>query len=157
MLQAMNTGHEGSLTTCHANAPREALARLETMVLMAGVDLPVRAIREQIASAIDLIVHQSRLRDGTRKVTHIVEVNGMEGDIITTQEIFKFEQLSVDANGHVIGRFKQADIRPSVLDKFVYNGIRVPKSFEAGYQALDPLEDALSSDKPEKEKKGFFW
>jgi pilus assembly protein CpaF len=156
MLQAMNTGHEGSLTTCHANAPREALARLETMVLMAGVDLPVRAIREQIASAVDLIVHQSRLRDGTRKVTHIVEVNGMEGDIITTQEIFKFEQLSVDGNGHVIGRFKQADIRPSVLDKFVYNGIRVPKSFEAGYQALDTLEDALS-DKPEKEKKGFFW
>ncbi|HEY9839531.1 MAG TPA: ATPase, T2SS/T4P/T4SS family, partial [Candidatus Obscuribacterales bacterium] len=99
MLQAMNTGHEGSLTTCHANAPREALARLETMVLMAGVDLPVRAIREQIASAIDLIVHQSRMRDGTRKVTHIVEVSGMEGDIITTQDIFKYEQKSVDIDG----------------------------------------------------------
>jgi pilus assembly protein CpaF len=166
MLQAMNTGHDGSLTTCHANAPREALSRLETMVLMAGVDLPIRAIRDQIASAVDLIVHQSRLRDGTRKITHIVEICGMEGDIISTQEIFKYEQMTVDEQGHVIGRFKQADIRPSVLERFVTAGISIPACFEAGYTA--PVEAAvapvsendflgsfLEKDKPEK--KGFFW
>jgi len=166
MLQAMNTGHDGSLTTCHANAPREALSRLETMVLMAGVDLPIRAIRDQIASAVDLIVHQSRLRDGTRKVTHVVEVCGMEGDVITTQEIFKYEQMTVDANGHVIGRFKQAEIRPYVLDRFVTAGIPIPASFELGYQPAAMADDPLSPEeadllspleqKPEK-KGGFFW
>ncbi|PIQ23062.1 type II secretion system protein E [bacterium (Candidatus Blackallbacteria) CG17_big_fil_post_rev_8_21_14_2_50_48_46] len=163
MLQAMNTGHDGSLTTCHANAPREALSRLETMVLMAGVDLPIRAIRDQIASAVDLIVHQSRMRDGTRKVTHIVEICGMEGDIISTQEIFKYEQMTVDANGQVVGRFKQADIRPSVLDRFVMAGIPIPACFDAGYvhaepEEISPYEASFLSPSPDKpEKKGFFW
>ncbi|MGV3524825.1 MAG: ATPase, T2SS/T4P/T4SS family [Candidatus Sericytochromatia bacterium] len=167
MLQAMNTGHEGSLTTCHANAPREALARLETMVLMAGVDLPIRAIREQIASAVDLIVHQSRMRDGTRKITHIVEVNGMEGEIITTQDIFKFEQLNVDANGNVIGRFTQAEIRPGVFDRFVSYGIPIPASFRPGggtaplnmpAEEGEPSELDLFDGLGEKpQKKGFFW
>ena len=154
MLQAMNTGHEGSLTTCHANAPREALSRLETMVLMAGVDLPIRAIREQISSAIDLIVHQSRMRDGTRKIMHVSEVVGMEGEIITLQELFKFEQLTVDENGNVIGRFVQSDIRPHVLERFISYGIPIPKSF--GQQI--PLDFDLEEDSEGKpQKKGLFW
>ena len=164
MLQAMNTGHEGSLTTCHANAPREALARLETMVLMAGVDLPIRAIREQIASAVDLIVHQARMRDGTRKITHIVEVSGMEGEIITTQDIFKFEQMTVDANGQVVGRFQQTEIRPGVLDRFTYYGLPIPASFTGDSQilsqdalglGLDDEDELDGTGKPQK--KGFFW
>ncbi|HHY46598.1 MAG TPA: CpaF family protein [Firmicutes bacterium] len=126
MLQAMNTGHDGSLTTGHANSPRDLLARLETMVLMAGMDLPVRAIREQIASAIDLIIHQSRLRDGTRKVTQVTEVQGMEGDVIVTQDIFVFEQLGVDEDGHVIGRFRGTGIRPKFADRFEAYGVRLP-------------------------------
>ncbi len=155
MLQAMNTGHEGSLTTCHANAPREALARLETMVLMAGVDLPIRAIREQIASAVDLIVHQSRLRDGTRKVMHVTEVSGMEGDTITLQDIFKYEQMTVDEQGNVVGRFTQSDIRPKVLDKFVSYGIALPETFTAtGMEMGSPLGEMPET---EKDKKGFFW
>lgn len=168
MLQAMNTGHEGSLTTCHANAPREALARLETMVLMAGVDLPVRAIREQIASAVDLIVHQSRLRDGTRKITHIVEISGMEGEIITTQDIFKFEQMTVDANGAVVGRFVQTEIRPGVLERFTAYGLPIPASFTGEVQnpmaqsAGVSINDVLGLDEDEEagakpQKKGFFW
>lgn len=159
MLQAMNTGHDGSLTTCHANAPREALSRLETMVLMAGVDLPVRAIRDQIASAVDLIVHQARLRDGTRKITHIVEITGMEGDIISTQDIFKYEQMTVDAQGHVIGRFRQADIRPYVLDRFVTAGIPIPACFDSALpsQASLKAEETFLSTPEKPEKKSFFW
>ena len=169
MLQAMNTGHDGSLTTCHANAPREALARLETMVLMAGVDLPVRAIREQIASAIDLIVHQSRMRDGTRKVTHIVEVSGMEGEIITTQDIFKFEQLNIDSDGNVIGRFNQTEIRPGVLERFTAYGIPIPESFspsameasigssEADASLADMGLFGDDDDALKPKKKGRFW
>ncbi len=169
MLQAMNTGHDGSLTTCHANAPREALSRLETMVLMAGMDLPIRAIREQISSAIDLIVHQSRMRDGTRKITHVAEVTGMEGDMITLQDVFKYEQMTVDANGHVIGRFVQADIRPHVFERFISYGIPIPESFgpqinvpgNASTQTL-PAEEDLLGDLDElgelkDKKKGFFW
>src|SRR5207237_1933776 len=105
MLQAMNTGHDGSLTTGHANTPRDMLARLETMVLMAGMDLPVSAIRQQVSSAIDVIVQQARLRDGSRKITQISEVQGMEGDIITLQEIFVFEQEGIEA-GNFVGRIK---------------------------------------------------
>lgn len=163
MLQAMNTGHDGSLTTCHANSPREALSRLETMVLMAGVDLPIRAIRDQIASAVDLIIHQSRLRDGTRKITHIVEITGMEGDIISTQDIFKYEQMTVDANGQVVGRFRQTDIRPYVLDRFVTAGIPIPAAFDVGYaraqaEAVTAEEAAFLNAAPDKpEKKSFFW
>lgn len=126
MLQAMNTGHDGSLTTGHANTPRDMLSRLETMVLMAGMDLPVRAIREQIASAVDLIVQQARLRDGSRKITHLTEVQGMEGDVITLQDIFVFEQTGKDENGKIIGRVKATGIRPKFLEKLAANGINVP-------------------------------
>lgn len=126
MLQAMNTGHDGSLTTGHANSPRDMLSRLETMVLMAGMDLPVRAIREQISSAIDLIVQQARLRDGSRKITHLTEVQGMEGDVITLQDIFVFEQTGKDESGRIIGRYRPTGIRPKFLEKLAANGITVP-------------------------------
>ena len=126
MLQAMNTGHDGSLTTGHANTPRDMLARLETMVLMAGMDLPVRAIREQIASAVDLIVQQSRLRDGSRRITYLTEVQGMEGDIITLQDIFVFEQTGCDENGKMLGKIKPTGIRPKFLEKLSANGINLP-------------------------------
>lgn len=125
MLQAMNTGHDGSLTTGHANTPRDMLSRLETMVLMAGMDLPVRAIREQIASAIDVIVQQSRLRDGSRKITHITEVQGMEGDVVTLQDIFVFEVTGKDEDGKISGRFKPTGIRPKFLEKIAANGVTV--------------------------------
>ncbi len=126
MLQAMNTGHDGSLTTGHANSPRDMLSRLETMVLMAGMDLPVRAIREQIASAIDLIVHQSRMRDGTRKITHITEVQGMEGDVIVLQDIFVYEHRGINADGKVIGDFRSTGIRPRFVRKLEEAGITLP-------------------------------
>jgi len=126
MLQAMNTGHDGSLTTGHANTPRDMLSRLETMVLMAGMDLPVRAIREQIASAVDLIVQQSRLRDGTRRITHLTEVQGMEGDVITLQDIFIFDQTGKDENGKIMGRIRPTGIRPKFLEKLSANGINLP-------------------------------
>jgi pilus assembly protein CpaF len=127
MLQAMNTGHDGSLATGHANSPRDMLARLETMVLMAGMDLPHRAIREQIASAIHLIVHQDRLRDGSRKVMSISEIQGMEGDIITTSEIFRFEQTNIE-NGKVIGRLRPTGLRPKFMWKIQEAGIMLPPS-----------------------------
>jgi pilus assembly protein CpaF len=126
MLQAMNTGHDGSLTTGHANSPRDTLSRLETMVMMAGMELPVRAIREQIASAIDLIVQQARLRDGSRRITHLTEVQGMEGDVITLQDIFVFEQSGKDETGRIVGRFKPTGIRPKFLEKLAANGVAVP-------------------------------
>ncbi|MDR7866093.1 MAG: CpaF family protein [Sporomusaceae bacterium] len=125
MLQAMNTGHDGSLTTGHANSPRDMLSRLETMVLMAGMDLPVRAIREQIASAVDLVVQQARLRDGSRKITHLTEVQGMEGDVITLQDIFVFEQTGRDEAGRITGSLKPTGIRPKFLDKLAANGINI--------------------------------
>lgn len=126
MLQAMNTGHDGSLTTGHANSSRDMLARLETMVLMSGMELPVRAIREQIASAIDVIVQQSRLRDGTRKVTCISEVQGMEGDVIVLQDIFKFVQEDV-VDGKVIGRLVATGIRPKFVERIAAAGIELPQ------------------------------
>ena len=125
MLQAMNTGHDGSMTTVHANTPRDMLSRLETMVLMAGVDLPLRAIREQIASAVDLIVHQYRLKDGTRKITNITEVQGMEGDVIVMQDVFTFEQTGV-VDGRIQGRLKPTGIRPKFTEKFEQQGINLP-------------------------------
>ena len=125
MLQAMNTGHDGSLTTGHANTPRDMLARLETMVLMAGVNLPDKAIREQTASAINLIIQQSRMPDGTRKITNITEILGMEGDIITMQDIFIFEPQGKDEMGHILGKFKPTGIRPKFMDKLINNGIKV--------------------------------
>src|SRR5690349_9685872 len=127
MLQAMNTGHDGSLSTGHANTPRDMLARLETMVLMAGVDLPVRAIREQISSAVDLIVHQSRLKDGTRKITNITEVQGMEGDTIVMQDVFVFEQTGV-IDGKIQGRLKPTGIRPKFVEQFEAQGIHLPNN-----------------------------
>lgn len=125
MLQAMNTGHDGSLTTGHANSPRDMLARLETMVLMAGMNLPDKAIREQIASAIDLIIHEARLPDGSRKITNITEIQGMEGDIITLQDVFVYEQRGRDDAGRIIGRFRPTGIRPKFLDKLAISGIPV--------------------------------
>ena len=125
MLQAMNTGHEGSMTTLHANSPRDMLARLETMVLMAGMDLPHRAIREQMASAVDLVIHQDRMRDGTRKITSISEVQGMEGDVITMSEIFRFEQTGFE-NGKVIGRLRPSGLRPKFMYKIQEAGIMLP-------------------------------
>ncbi|MGH8875441.1 MAG: CpaF family protein [Acidimicrobiia bacterium] len=127
MLQAMNTGHDGSLTTIHSNSPRDTLARVETMVLMAGFDLPVRAIREQTASAVDVIVHVARLRDGSRRVTHVTEVEGMEGDIITLQDIFLFDYgMGVDDGGRYLGRLKATGIRPNFSDRLQDQGIRLP-------------------------------
>jgi pilus assembly protein CpaF len=126
MLQAMNTGHDGSLTTVHSNSPRDTLARLETLVLMAGYDLPVRAIREQMASALDLIVHLSRLRDGTRRITHITEVQGMEGDVITLQDIFLFDYgMGVDEHGRFKGHLKATGVRPKFAEKLADLGIRL--------------------------------
>jgi pilus assembly protein CpaF len=133
MLQAMNTGHDGSMSTGHANSPRDMLSRLETMVLMAGVDLPVRAIREQIASAVDLIVHQARLKDGTRKITNITEVQGMEGDVIVMQDVFVFEQTGV-VEGKIQGRLKPTGIRPKFVEKFEVMGIHLaPNIFGFAY------------------------
>ena len=125
MLQAMNTGHDGSLCTGHANTPRDAIARLETMVLMAGMELPVRAIREQIASAINVVVQVSRLRDGSRKVTKITEISGMEGDVITMQDLFSYEQTGVDPEGRVLGAFRQANLRPQFAEAFERAGLKV--------------------------------
>ncbi|MEZ4571294.1 MAG: ATPase, T2SS/T4P/T4SS family [Thermomicrobiales bacterium] len=125
MLQAMNTGHDGSMTTAHANTPRDTLSRLETMVLMAGVDLPVRAIREQIAAAVDLVVHQSRLKDGSRKITYVTEVQGMEGDVIVLQDIFEYEQSGIE-NGRVVGRLKPTGIRPKFMSQFESANIYLP-------------------------------
>lgn len=126
MLQAMNTGHDGSLTTGHANTPRDMLARLETMVLMAGMDLPVRAIREQISSAVHMIIQQSRLKDGSRKITYLTEIQGMEGDKVVTQDIFRFEQTGVDEKGKILGRLKPTGIRPKFANKFAESGIALP-------------------------------
>jgi pilus assembly protein CpaF len=131
MLQAMNTGHDGSMSTGHANTPRDMLARLETMVLMGGVELPLRAIREQIASAVDLIVHQNRLKDGQRKIVAITEVQGMEGDVIVMQDVFVFEQTGV-VDGKIQGRLKPTGIRPKFVEKFETMGIHLPPGLFGG-------------------------
>jgi pilus assembly protein CpaF len=127
MLQAMNTGHDGSMTTLHSNGPRDTLARLETMTLMAGMDLPSRAVREQIASAIDLIVHQERMRDGTRKIVNLTEISGMEGEVITMTDIFVFEQTGIE-NGQIMGRLRPTGLRPKFMDKIEAAGINLPPS-----------------------------
>ena len=128
MLQAMNTGHDGSLTTAHANTPRDVLSRLETMVLMAGMELPVRAVRTQVSSAIDLILQQSRIRDGSRKITHITEVQGMEGDTIILQDLFSYVQDSIDEQGKSVGHFEATGLQPNFMDKFKMNGVDLPLS-----------------------------
>ena len=127
MLNAMNTGHEGSLSTVHSNSPRDALARIENMVMMANLELPDRAIREQIASALHLIIQLARFTDGVRRVTHITEVNGMEGQIVTMQELFRFEQVGVDAEGRILGQLKPTGIRPTFAERFGVAGIKLPE------------------------------
>ena len=129
MLQAMNTGHDGSLTTAHANSPRDALSRVETMVMMAGMDLPVAAIRHQISGALDLIVQQARLRDGSRKIVSITEVVGMEGDVITTQEIFRFSVDDYSSDGKIQGHFVPTGVKPKCCDKMEANGVKIDNSW----------------------------
>lgn len=126
MLQAMNTGHDGSMTTIHANTPRDSISRLETMCLMGGLDLPVRAIREQVASAIQLVVQQSRLKDGSRKVTQITEVVGLEGDVVVMQDIFVFAQTGMDEHGRIIGTLRPTGVRPKFIEKFESLNIYLP-------------------------------
>jgi len=135
MMQAMNTGHEGSISTVHANSPRDALARIENMILMAGLDLPSRAIREQIGSAIHVIIQIARLSDGTRKVTHISEITGMEGQVITMQDIFRFEQVGLDSEGRVRGHFKSTGIRPRFAERFESLGISLAPGIFSGMAA----------------------
>lgn len=128
MLQAMNTGHDGSLATGHSNSPRDMISRLETMVLMAGVELPVKAIREQIAGAVDVIIQQSRLKDGTRKIVNITEVQGLEGDVIVLQDIFSFIQQGVDSQGKIIGKLVPTGVRPKFYERLESSGIQIPTS-----------------------------
>jgi pilus assembly protein CpaF len=132
MLQAMNTGHDGSLTTVHANTPRDALSRLETMVAMANVNLPDKAMRQQISAAIHVIVQQARLSDGTRKVTSISEITGMEGDVITMQEIFRFDKMGIGQDGRVLGRFAATGVRPKVCDRLRAAGVQLPPDLFVG-------------------------
>jgi pilus assembly protein CpaF len=125
MLQAMNTGHDGSLSTIHANSTRDALSRVETMVLMAGIALPVRAMRDYVSSALDVIIHLARLSDGTRKVVRVTEIVGMENDVITTQDIFGFEHEGVDAEGRVIGHHRATGVRPKFSERLARAGIQM--------------------------------
>ena len=128
MLQAMNTGHEGSMTTLHANSPRDAIARMETMIMMAGFELPLKAMRAQIASAVDLLVQSNRLQGGPRKITHVTEVVGMEQDTVVMQDIYKFEQDGIDENGRAYGRFEASGIRPTFMSRLEASGVRLPSS-----------------------------
>jgi pilus assembly protein CpaF len=132
MMQAMNTGHEGSLSTVHANSPRDCLSRVENMILMAGLELPVRAIREQIVSAIHMVIQISRLSDGSRRITHVSEISGLEGQIVTMQELFRFEQEGIDAEGRVVGHFRSTGIRPQFADRFEVAGISLPSDIYSG-------------------------
>jgi pilus assembly protein CpaF len=134
MLQAMNTGHDGSLSTIHSNSPRDALSRVETMVLMAGYDLPVRAIREQVSSALDGIIHLERLEDGSRRVTSITEVQGMESDVITLQELFKFQIDEVTRDGTIVGGLRATGLRPTFLAKFEKRGVALPLGIFQGQE-----------------------
>jgi pilus assembly protein CpaF len=131
MLQAMNTGHDGSICTVHSNGPRDTLSRIETMVLMAGMDLPIRAIREQIASAVDLIVHQARLKDGSRRITHVTEVERMEGDIITLQDVFLYDNSAgFDDEGRSLGSLQATGLRPKFVEKMAHANVHVdPRMF----------------------------
>jgi pilus assembly protein CpaF len=126
MLQAMNTGHDGSLSTIHSNSTRDAMARLETMVLMAGMDLPQKAIREQIASAINIVVQLVRFADGTRKIVKLTEINGLEGDTIVMQDIFVFDQKGVDSDGNIVGTYRPTGVRPRFAERFKVYGFDLP-------------------------------
>src|SRR5687767_10372100 len=132
MLQAMNTGHDGSLTTVHANTPRDALSRIETMIAMGNISLPEKAMRQQMASAIQVVVQQTRMSDGSRKVTAISEITGMEGDIITMQEIFVFEKVGVTQDGKVMGRFRATGVRPKCAERLRMAGIHLPADMFEG-------------------------
>jgi pilus assembly protein CpaF len=136
MLQAMNTGHDGSLTTIHANTPRDALYRLDTMVAMANLNIPDKAIRQQVASAIEIVVQVSRMADGTRKVTAITEITGMEREVITMQDLFVFEKTGMSENGHVRGRFRATGIRPRCSERLAAAGFRVPTEMFEHTQAV---------------------
>jgi len=129
MLQAMNTGHDGSLTTVHANSPRDAIARIETMALMANLNLPETAVRRQIASAITLVIQIARFTDGSRRVTHMTEITGMEEDVVSMQDIFTFEKEGVSPAGKVLGSFKATGIRPKFADSLIASGIAIPASY----------------------------
>jgi pilus assembly protein CpaF len=128
MLQAMNTGHEGSLTTIHANTPRDAVARIETMITMTGFDLPLKAMRQQIASGVDLIIQANRLQGGIRRITHITEVVGMEQDTIVMQDIYHYTQDGINENGRAIGRFEATGVRPTFMERLEQSGVRLPAS-----------------------------
>ena len=145
MLQAMNTGHDGSLTTIHANSPLYSLSRLETMVMMSGVDLPSRAIREQVASAIDLIIQVERMVDGSRKVTKISEIIGLEGEIVTLQDIFLFHQMGFDEHGNVKGKHKATGIMPNFMEKIKAHGENIPPSIfkPVGTPNMDPFRKGM--------------
>jgi pilus assembly protein CpaF len=143
MLQAMNTGHDGSLSTLHANSPRDALARLETMVLMSGYDLPLRAVREQIASALDLLVQIERMSDGTRRVVAVTEVQRMESDVITLQDLYTFHVDNLDQNRHIVGSLQHTGLRPGFLDKFHRRGVEPPPELDAGGHAIPISTSAL--------------
>jgi len=132
MLQAMNTGHDGSLTTVHANTPRDALSRIETMIAMGATNIPERAMRQQIAAAIQLVVQQTRMSDGTRKVTSVSEITGMESDIITMQEIFVFEKSGITQEGKVLGRFRATGVRPKICERLRSSGINLPAEMFEG-------------------------
>jgi pilus assembly protein CpaF len=152
MLQAMNTGHDGSLSTLHANGPRDALARVETMVLMAGLDLPIRAIREQTASAVDMVVHLVRLHDGTRRISHLVEVNGMEGDIITLTDLFTLDQnAGYDKDGNFLGELRATGLRPRFADRLLALGIMPAEANLPGAERRRPrapgIDDATAYDR----------
>ncbi|RYE59065.1 MAG: CpaF family protein, partial [Rhizobiaceae bacterium] len=128
MLQAMNTGHDGSMTTIHANNPRDAVSRLENMVAMSGIEMPLKAMRSQISSAVNLFVQASRLQDGTRRMTSVTEITGMEGEVISMQEVFRFERLGVEPSGKIIGRFNATGIRSAYSDRFRQWGFDLPAS-----------------------------
>jgi pilus assembly protein CpaF len=132
MMQAMNTGHEGSLSTVHANSPRDCLARVENMILMAGLELPVRAIREQMVSAVHMVVQIARLSDGTRRITHVSEISGLEGQVVSMQDLFRFEQEGIDAEGRVVGHFRSTGIRPQFAERFEVAGISLPSDMYSG-------------------------
>jgi pilus assembly protein CpaF len=145
MLQAMNTGHDGSLSTIHANSPRDALARVETMVLMAGFDLPLRAIRQQVASALDLIVQLERMHDGSRKVTAITEVGRMESDIVTMQDIFEFSMEKLTEDGHVVGTLRPTGLRPGFLPKFEKHGIQFAVTGSSNGRRAQPAAEGQTA------------
>jgi pilus assembly protein CpaF len=147
MLQAMNTGHDGSLTTIHANTPRDCVARLETLVMMAGIALPVKAIREQISSAVHLIVQQSRLSDGSRKVTYITEVTGIQGDVVSLQDVFLYKQEGLDKKRKVIGRFVPTGFIPKFVEQMESKGLKVPRNLFVGQQAAAPAAPAAGGEK----------